>query len=648
MLRETPWVRSRANGRYVTLHDAVAEELAQHIIPLHDSDQGWRRNLWARAAVIYCEMTEGPAAELAAEQARMDELLDDLADEAGQTTGDFLLPHLGPVTTTDDAGHTELIAEVVRLDEQSRELDQLRVIAFHYQLLSDFATGTGQFLELFSQAKRDYDVFLQDRLALEMQRFLPGTDYPYPLADIINSVVAEFADWLTGEARDAYLRIGMTVGGYLIDNQHPNTAITLLNKLPDDIADSLQRTRLEILKANANIRIPLRATDAFSCLERALTAAQSVPEAARRQAAIADVYKEMGFCYRNAGRWREADDAYKWARDAIMENFAVRVSGSDHEDMASIQTNWAYLKGLMGAYRDGSSLADRAIDTRHRLGLHMQEGISLSVRGEIFRYERRFEKAWESFSVAEQIFQGRRDWSWLGQIYQEQAICLLQAMEDDINLVPDKEPAEQAKRLITWALDICRDQNIRAYPSALNRAGRIYGADDYEAGLKYLEEAAVEARRLSDGWFWFASLIEYVELGYRAWVATGDPELRTAIGGKADDIRQAMSEYHFADLEGRWLIVIASLALHDWTSYGDHALLDSAVRDYAEGFRLLAQGQFGSSGASSIPPRFGHFSSLFASLPADEKQRWLYDLYRSWRDIGDGSTTLLACHEQLY
>jgi tetratricopeptide (TPR) repeat protein len=648
MLRQTPWVRSRASGRYVTLHDAVAEELAQRIIPLHDSDHGWRRELWEQAATIYREMTEGPAAELAAEQARMDDLFGGLPAEVGEATGDFPLPHLGPVAATDDGEHGALIAEVVRLDAQSRELDQLRVIAFHYQLLSNFATGTEQFLELFSHADREYDVFLQDRLALEMQRFLPGTEYPYPLTDIISSVVADFADWLTGEARDRYLKIGMTLGNYLIDNQHPNTAITMIEGLPYDIADSMQRTRLEILKANANMRIPLRIADAFLCLERALADARSVPEAARRQAAVADVYKEMGFCYRNAGRWEEADDAYKRARDAIMENFAARASDFDHEDMASIQTNWAYLKGLIGAYRDGSRLADGAVNTRRRLGLHVQEGISLSVRGEIFRYERRFEKAWESFTVAEQIFQGRRNWSWLGQIYQKQAICLLQAMEDGINLVPDKDPAEQAKRLITLALDICRDQNIRAYPSALNRAGRIFGADDYEAGLEYLEEAAAEARRLSDGWFWLASLIEYVELAYRAWEATGQPELRTAIDRKADDIRGGMSEYHFADLEGRWLIVNANLAMRDWRVRQDDVLPDSAMRGYVDGFRLLAQGQFGSSGASSIPSRFAHFSAMFAWLPTAEQEQWLGELRRSWRNIGDGSIALLACLEQLY
>jgi tetratricopeptide (TPR) repeat protein len=373
-----------------------------------------------------------------------------------------------------------------------------------------------------------------------------------------------------------------------------------------------------------------------------------VPEAVRRQAALADVYKEMGFCYRNAGRWQEADKAYERARDAIMENFTTRAADSHRADMASIQTNWAYIKGLIGNYRAGASLADRAIDTHDNLGLHLQKGISLSVRGEVFRYERRFEKAWESFSSAELIFQGRGSWSWLGQIYQEQAICLVQAAEDGINLVYGKDPGEQAKRLITLALDICRNLNARAYPSALNRAGRIFGADHYETGLEYLEEAVAEARRLSDGWFWVASLVEYVELAYMAWLETGYPELRRAIDGKMDEIRQSTSEYKFADLEGRWLIMTANLAMRDWETNRDDALLDSALHSYAKGFSLLAQGQFASSGVSSIPSRFNHFSSIFASLPASERARWLGELGRSWREIGDDSATLLACLEQLY
>jgi tetratricopeptide (TPR) repeat protein len=654
ILRQTPWVRSRANGREVTLHDAVAEELAQHIIPLHHGDLRWRRGLWQRAARIYQEMTEGSLAGLAEERARVDGLFDRLPHETKPNTGEFPLPDLSqPSTTVPVTGEAELIAEVVRLESRIRELDQLRVSAFHYQLLSDCAAGANRFLELFSEAKRDYDVFLQDRLALEMQRFLPGTSDPYPLTDVISSVVEEIAEWLAGDGRESYLKIGMAVGGYLIDNQHPKTALSLLDRLPDEVASSLQRSQLEILKANANMRMPLGVPDAFACLDRALQAAANVPEAARRQSAIADVYKEMGFCFRNAGRWKEADNAYEQARDAIIENLAARESDSDHEDMASIQTQWAYVKGLTGDYRDGVALVDRAIATRHRLGLHAQEGLSLSSRGEIFRYERRFQKAWASFEAAEQIFQGNRDWSWLGLIYQEQAICLLQAMEDGVNLVPGKDPADQAKRLIRFALDICRDQNIRAYPSALNRAGRIFGAEDVMEGLEYLDAAAFEARGLSDGWFWSASLIEYAELAYRAWVETGDANFRAAISGKADQIRQSGNEFHFADLEGRWLIVSANLAMRDWIASADGAvpdvtLLDAVMHDYAEGFRLLAQGQFGSSGAALIPSRFSHFSSLFASLPEDEKRKRLRELLRLWRNIGDGSTILLACVEQLY
>ena len=106
--------------------------------------------------------------------------------------------------------------------------------------------------------------------------------------------------------------------------------------------------------------------------------------------------------------------------------------------MASIHTNWAYVKGLNGNYRDGSNLAESAIAVRHRLNKHYDEGISWSVCGEVYRYERQFQKAWDAYSAAEQIFHGARSWTWLGVIYQEQAICLFQAMQDGINLVPEK------------------------------------------------------------------------------------------------------------------------------------------------------------------------------------------------------------------
>ena len=57
-LRAIEWIRPRANQRYVTLHDAVAEELAQRVIELHDTDQRWRQDLWRRAAGIYADRAD--------------------------------------------------------------------------------------------------------------------------------------------------------------------------------------------------------------------------------------------------------------------------------------------------------------------------------------------------------------------------------------------------------------------------------------------------------------------------------------------------------------------------------------------------------------------------------------------------------------
>jgi len=50
--------------------------------------------------------------------------------------------------------------------------------------------------------------------------------------------------------------------------------------------------------------------------------------------------------------------------------------------------------------------------------------MSQSVAGEVYRYARRFEKAWQAYAEAEQIFHGQRNWPWIGTIYQQQAICL--------------------------------------------------------------------------------------------------------------------------------------------------------------------------------------------------------------------------------
>jgi tetratricopeptide (TPR) repeat protein len=636
-LLQTPWIRPRANRRYITLHDAVAEELAQRIIPLHDPNEQWRRQLWRRAVDIYSQVTDAAEAELADALTASDlrlQALDDsrqLQDEARSPSGE----------------ERAFVRAAIELDAKRRELDQLRVAHLYYQLLSDFGAGCRQFLTLFAQARSAHNVLFLDLLAMEMDLFLPGRAHPYAFGDVIGIAIDEFRAWLSSANPELYLQIGLSMADYLIRNEQPESAVELLAGLPESSADHSQRYRLYNLRGNAYMRIPGRVKDGLPEFEEALEAAAAV-RSDDRQKLIAEAHKELGFYYRNEGRWLLADRSYQQARDAISMMLSARGSEEDREEMASIQTNWAYVKGLAGSYREGSNLVESAIVVRHRLKKHQEEGTSWSVCGEVYRYERRFHKAWEAYAEAERIFQGSRNWAWLGLIYQEQAICLFQAREDGIDLIPGKDSVEQAKRLITLALDICRDQAVRGYPSALNRAGRIFGQEDIETGLRYLASGIEWARNLSDGWFWFANLIEYVELCYRRWVTTGLRADRDDIEGREAEIGQVMEEYEFPDLRGRWDLLNGHLAVHDALETGDESLLRTALERYKKGFTLIAQGYVGSSGASAVPGQFKIFGELFSRLPAATQAEWQNELRRAWEGLERGSTLLLARLEQLY
>lgn len=639
MLLDTPWIRKRANGRFITLHDAVAEELAQRIIPLHDQDQRWRRQLWERAAEIYAELTEEPEAELNAQLTAVDERLRILGPALHQEESGLKPP----------ADQSAFIQEVAELDAQKRQIDQLKVARLFYQLLCDPATGCDQFLKLFAVAGAQHDVLFEDLLALEIQRFLPDGAYTHALGDVIGQEISKFQDWLAANPA-RHIEIGIALAEYLIE-ERPQSALELLDQLDRLDAGSasyMQRHNIHILQGNACMRIPGRVRTGLPYFDLALNEAHSdaVP-ANSRPKLVAKAYKELGFYYRNEGMWREADDAYRKARDSILPTLTVNSPNEDREEMASIQTNWAYVKGLVGKYREGTNLVESAITVRRRLEEPHEEGISWSVCGEVYRYERRFQKSWNAFAQAEQIFLELKNWSWLGVVYQEQAICLYQALHDGIDLLPGRDSADQAKRLITRALDICRDQSVRAYPSALNRAGRIFG-DDFDVGIGHLHEGIVQARRLSDGWFLLANLIEYVEANYRAWAATGTPAYLDQITAREPEVLDAIGEYEFPDLEGRWELLRGHLAIHRWKETGDRHELDYALANYADGFKLIAQGYVGSSGAAALPGEFAKFAIMLDQLPDEIQAEWQEELRREWSTLDEGSILVLARLEELY
>lgn len=637
-LQENEWIRPRANRNYVTLHDALAEELAQRLIPLHDLDRQWRRSLWRRAADIYERLTEGPDAELASELSSLDDSLQawyaNPAPEGDETRPRRL--------------ERELIEKTAALDAQKRQLSQARTIRLYYEILCDFDVGTGMFLRTFNQAKDDNDVLFQDLLAFEMQRFLPGGADAFN--DVIKEVVESFRRWLLSEEGEArYLDIAISMADYLIRAEMPSRALMLLDDRLDATAGPGKRYRLSCLRGNACMRIPGKVSQARDHFTKALEDARQADAPARHKL-IAAAYKELGFCYRNEGRWDLADRAYEMARKAILERLSASSPDQDREEMASIQTNWAYVKGLTGGYRDGNNLVDAAISVRHRLKNRQEEGISWSVCGEVYRYERRFQNAWDAYAQAEQIFQDLRSWSWLGLIYQEQAICLFQASQEGTSLLSDRkrDPIDQAKRLITLALDLCGDLSIRGYPSALNRAARIFSKDEPDVALGYLEEGIDQARRLSDGWFWFANLIEYVELCFQIWMKTDDRIYRDKINAREAEIAEAGSEYMFPDLQGRWMLLQGHMRARDSLVSGDEGLLSLALDDFTRGFILIAQRYVGSSGAAAVPKEFVKLADLIWGLPQHIRTKWHAEFQRAWSREEYGATLLLARLEELY
>jgi len=457
-LLQRPWVRPRANRRYVTLHDALAEELAQRLIPLHDQDETWQRDLWRRAKGIYTELTAGKDERLPAERRRLTAALGSL--EADR----------------------RVVREVAHLDAQKRELDQLQTAQLHYAILDDFGAGTEQFLRLYDQASNHRDPLFMELICHEIERFVPRGETSQPLEDVMGGVLRRFQRWLRDDAPERHIEIAVRLAGFLIGNEQASPALELLSNLPDESTVSPQlRYRLANERGNASMRVPGQIDAAQGHFRVALNQASNFtePDSVLRQA---EAHKELGFYYRNLGRWPEADDAYQTARDVLSRVMGPGSPEKHREEMASIQTNWAYLKALRGDYSEARNLVDSAIGIRRRIEQWHGVGVSLSVSGEVYRYDGKFLRAWKEYKEAETIFHEFKSWPWLGLLYQEMAICLYHATREGTELEEDQQA--QAGALIRQSLDICRDSAIRSYPSALNRAGRIPRRHGHRPGLE--------------------------------------------------------------------------------------------------------------------------------------------------------------------
>src|SRR6202050_3868563 len=307
-LRATEWIRLRANRRYVTLHNAVAEELAQRVISLHDTDDRRRQELWRNAASIYGQQADELEVLLAERKSAVDRRLSAI-DAQEESAG------MAAAEAAD--GEAELMRDIAELDRWEQELNQLKAMHLFYLLLSDPRRGAQRFVELLDEASNRHDVPFEDLLAFQAQRFLPGGAAQSTLNDTVGAAIDSFREWLPGEGRDSYVDMGLEMADYLIDREQPVAAAKLLDELlvPED---HKRRYRLRKLQGNACMRIPGRVREGGVHFQEALDEVSQLPLPDQHRYS-SDAYKEQGFYYRNIGHWQFADGAYEKARDAILQ-----------------------------------------------------------------------------------------------------------------------------------------------------------------------------------------------------------------------------------------------------------------------------------------------------------------------------------------
>jgi tetratricopeptide (TPR) repeat protein len=470
-----------------------------------------------------------------------------------------------------------------------------------------------------------------------MQRFLPGQTTFDPLEDIVRPEVKRFQEWYKARSIAQY-ELVRRVTSYLIDKGDVQVAEKMLDKVWEVCRGNLEQEYFILnLRANARLRIPGKSGDAERDFRTALmhTKNPKAPETLKKSAGQA--FTELGYYLRNTGNWNEA--AYSYLE-------ALRITPlSDPARRASIQSQYAYVQALKGVYQSAHDLVDTALSVRRKLGLRREEGMALSVKGEIHRYERHYRDAWQAYRDAKDIFDELEDWGWQGLVQQEMAICLYQAHKAGI-VFPEYEKTpqkmlEDARDMILKAVEFCRDYSARNYPSALNRAGRIIGLGylDYQEGLKYLEEGIDRARDVADGWFLFANLVQYAELSYQAWVASGRKEKKYLdnISARQQEMYDAYIEYNFPDLQGRWELLQGQLkadrAQAMKAKSKKEELINEAFKHFKIGYPLIAKGYIGSHGIVALPEELQKLIPVLRNLPSEKLEEWFEYLQKSWTEL---------------
>lgn len=649
-LLEFPWIRPRANRNFVTLQDALAEEMARRIIPFRDFDKAKRRKMWQSAVQDYQNQINKQKKDIAEKRVWLDNNL------AEKPTTKF---------------QVEILDQVLELDKSNLDLFLLQTTQMYYQMLCNFKAGCNQFIILFDVANNLHQFRFVELLWAEMQRFLPGESVFDPLEDIVKPEIKGFQQWYQ-ENPEFQFKVITRVAKYLYEIGQAAQSEALLHSLWENCQGDLeQEYQILLLRGNAKVRFPGHARSAQADFEGALDRTRNPQAPTKIKRLEGKALSELGYYHRNMGEWHAASEAYMEALRKILlgeeqindEQPNLNEEIETAKEIAGVQSQYAYVQALRGLYQDAHEMVDSALEIRKALDESSYVGMALSVKGEIFRYERRFYQAWQTYQDAEEIFEQIDNWGWLGLIRQQMAICLFQAY-NTAELFPGHKNLgnmlTEAKDIAENALDFCQEYSRRSYPSALNRAGRIIGIGfkDYDQGLLLLDEGIDEAKAMADGWFWFANLIEYSELCFLAWEESKDEKYLNLIHNKEEETKQVYLQYQFSDLRGRWEILQGQLKVHA-ALQGDSLkkkdlLLNQAQIHFSTGYPLIAFGYVGSHGAIALHSEFTKLELLLKKLDNSTRKQWFTQLNKAWSQKTEGvvkdrqESSLLASLNRLY
>ncbi len=568
-LEHLPFVKIRPGENYV-LHDEMRDMTVAYVWPTVDLDGTLRKRIDRKMTDYYVQKTEELDARINALKQEQERAI-----ESGDT----------------QAG----LQAFERLNENSRLRDVLETEKLFYALRADLEDGIEQFISAYEWATANYRISFRSMLWEEMQHF-----------------EARF-----GEIED--FRIGIRGAQHLLDVGNAATAKEKGLEILEYAASDEERIETLVHLGNCALRLgqPIQAREFYA-------RGQRICEEQDLHGWLAVVETGLGLAYRSSGDWDEAAHHYRQSV-SVCERF-----GGSPQHLASALNNYGYVLGLRGRYEIAITLCEQALSLRQDLNLLRAVGISYSTLGELYRYQQRYDRAFECYDQALRIFEGQDDWEWLAVVYQEQAIAQAYAGELD-----------RAWANIHKALELCERYNIRALPWALNRAGRIaLMRGEYNQSEQFLRRGVREARDAGDVWFLLATTVELMESRYARYQEKRDldvTDLRREFRELAATVEAYEREgYGFRDLFGRTRRTLGHVE-YDLGNYGP------ALEYYKEAYSRIASGYYGSHGLHKFPEELEELGRRVDALPPEEAIRWCDELRTSWTEEREFASLIGFC-----